>query len=130
MNPIQPKFTPPAIVPQTPAKETTSTSSTKGAEEAERAFDVGSTPTTGATQAAPTTANIARPNYDRIRSLIESGNSQSMSRDQLREHVITGETKNIFGNNASPEMTSAVSEAFQNDPQLSQLLNRLLSKAK
>ncbi len=129
MNPIQPKFTPPGISQPTKANETSATENTTGADEAARAFEVGSGPAAAATQTAQSAANIVRPNYDRIRSLIDSGNSQSMTREQLRDHVVGGETTNLFGSNASPEMKAAVSDAFQNDPHLSQLLNRLLSKA-
>jgi hypothetical protein len=61
-------------------------------------------------------------------SLIEQGLNQSMDREQLREHVISGETKNMFGDLATPELTAAVTEVFRGDPHLSQALNRLLGK--
>ncbi|HSI32799.1 MAG: hypothetical protein ACAI43_25395 [Phycisphaerae bacterium] len=99
------------------------------ADKSERAFELGAPQTTGAAQGSgPTVPVPVRPNFDRMASLIEQGLSQSMDREQLREHVISGETRNMFGDLATPELTEAVTEVFRGDPHLSQALNRLLGK--
>jgi hypothetical protein len=119
MDPIRPKITPnlqpSATPPAAPADQA-----------AVRKFDVG---TTGPVQQAAVAPTIARPNFDRIRALINDPSVKSLSRDQLREHVIAGETRHLFGENATPEMVASVTQAFEDDPHLSQLFNRLVSKA-
>jgi hypothetical protein len=119
MDPIRPKITPniqpSATPPAAPADEA-----------AARKFDVG---TAGPVQPSAVAQTIARPNFDRIRALINDPSVKSLSREQLREHVIASETRHLFGDNASPEMVASVTQAFEDDPHLSQLFNRLVSKA-
>jgi hypothetical protein len=119
MDPIRPKITPniqpPANTP--PAAPT---------EQTGKKFEVGST---GATQPVIVPQTIARPSFDRIRALLNDPSAKTMSREQLREHVIASETKHLFGDNADHDMVAAVTQAFEDDPHLSQLFNRLVSKA-
>ena len=97
MDPIRPKITPNlqpgATPPATPADPAAAT----------RKFDVG---TTGPVQHAPAAQTIARPNFDRIRTLVNDPSVKSLSREQLREHVIASETRHLFGDHASPQMVA------------------------
>ncbi|HEY7120132.1 MAG TPA: hypothetical protein VH475_26325 [Tepidisphaeraceae bacterium] len=119
MDPISRKISPNIQPPVTPAPATP-------AQETTRKFEVGSSEVT---QAAGQAQTIARPCFDRIRALLNDPAVKSLPREQLREHVIASETKHIFGDNASPDMVAAVTQAFEDDPHLSQLFNRLVSKA-
>jgi hypothetical protein len=119
MDPINRKISPNIQPPATPTPAS-------GAQETTRKFEVGSAE---ATQANVAPQTIARPCFDRIRALLNDPSVKSLPREQLREHVIASETKHLFGENASPDMVAAVTQAFEDDPHLSQLFNRLVSKA-
>ena len=121
MDPINRKPTPPNVPATGP------TGPAQGAKPADRKFDVG-----GQAGASPTPAGAAaaiRPNFDRMASRIQAGVSKSMTREQILEDLVGAETRQTFGDNASPEMSSAVADAFRTDPQLSQMFNQLYIKA-
>ena len=69
------------------------------------------------------------PDFDRISAQIRESAGKSLTREQVRDQLIDSETRRIFGEHATPQMATAVSEAFASDPHLSQLFNQLFSKA-
>lgn len=71
-----------------------------------------------------------RPNFDRIASRIQEGLSNGQSKEQILEGVVDDQLTQQFGDKASPEMASAITEKFTTDPQLSQIFNRLYNQAK
>jgi len=121
MDPINRKTTPPDVSQASP------TGPAQGAGSAEKKFDVGATG--GQVPSAAGAAAAIRPNFDRMASRIQSYVSKSMSRDQVLDALVDSETKQTFGESASPQMTAAVAEAFRNDPHLSQMFNQLYIKA-
>jgi len=126
MDPIRRNNIPPNIPNATPAGDAAPAGKT------EKKFEVGAGDAAGgaqSTQSAGNTAAMVRPNFERMASMLKSGAAQSMTREELRDHVISGETKHLFGDKATPEMQAAVADAFREDPQLAQVMNRLLSKA-
>lgn len=126
MDPIRRNNIPPNIPNAAPAGDAAPAGKT------EKKFEVGAgDAASGAqsTQSTGSTAAMVRPNFERMASMLKSGDAQNMTREQLRDHVISGETKHLFGEQATPEMQAAVSEAFRDDPQLAQVMNRLLSSA-
>jgi len=126
MDPIRRNNIPPNIPASAPAGDAAPAGKT------DKKFEVGAGDPAGAAQSTPSagaTAPMVRPNFERMAALLKSGADQSMTREQLRDHVINGETKHLFGDQATPEMQAAVADAFRDDPQLAQVMNRLLSKA-
>src|SRR4051812_11551665 len=108
MDPIQRKTTPNVQGPQTPPPTTGTGAASK--------FNL----TTNTSQ--PTTPqSIARPNFDALQTQIQDAVNRSLTRDQVRDEVIDKQAKDAFGSSASPAMTASISEAFKNDPHLSQL---------
>lgn len=84
-----------------------------------------------ASGAAPTanTGGVSQPTFDRIAGRIQQGVESNQSKQEILQGVIDDELKQQYGPNASDEMTAAVTEKFQTDPQLSQLFNRLYAQA-
>ena len=126
MDPIRRNNIPPNIPNAAPAGDTAPAGKT------EKKFEVGAGDAAGgaqSTSSAGTTAAMVRPNFERMAAMLKSGSAQSMTREELRDHVISGETQHLFGDKATPEMQTAVSDAFRDDPQLAQVMNRLLSKS-
>ena len=117
MDPIQRKIVPDTQAPTNDAAQVGGPS---------RKFDLGPT---GSTTAAGGTQSVGRPNFDRIAATLQDCVNKKLTRDQARSVVIEQETQHLFGKNATPEMASAVSNAFASDPHLSQLFNRLYSSA-
>src|SRR2546423_12209168 len=108
MDPIRNKITPNTGNIQGPQQ----TSAAGPAQGTGKKFDVGSaTGPTGA-QGAEQTQSIGRPTFDDMASFIKDAASKSMSRDQVRDGLIEHETKKTFGDEASPQLTAAVSDAF------------------
>jgi len=116
------------IEPQGPKK----TEGASGADKAgfQKAMGAGQT---GATQGGGGNAGGAgpvRPNFDRIASRITEGLSKGESKEQILEGVVDDHLTQQFGDKATTEMTATVTEKFTDDPQLSQIFNRLYSQAK
>jgi hypothetical protein len=118
MDPIQRK-----IIPNAQGPATTDNTQAGGLT---KKFEVGST---GGTVGSGATQGVGRPNFERIAAQLQDCASKNMTRDQARSAVIESETQHLFGKNATPQMASAVSDAFSRDPHLSQLFNRLYSSA-
>ena len=123
MDPINRKVTPPNVpqaAPTGPAKESAP---------ADKKFEVGGAPGQLPAGQAQGAAAAIRPNFERMASRIQAGVSKSMNRDQILEDLVDSETKQAFGESASPQMTAAVADAFRTDPNLSQMFNQLYIKA-
>ena len=118
MDPIQRKITPNTPAPATPDGAQVGGPSKK--------FELGNTAAATGAGAAQT---VGRPNFQRIAATLQECVSKNMTKDQARTAVIEQETQLLFGKNATPQMTTAVSDAFSSDPHLSQLFNRLYSSA-
>ncbi|HEY8747716.1 MAG TPA: hypothetical protein VIM11_07070 [Tepidisphaeraceae bacterium] len=118
MDPIQRKIVPDTQGPASPDKSQTGGTTKK--------FEVGST---GGLAGGDATQGVGRPNFERIAAQLQDCASKNMTRDQARSAVIESETQHLFGKNATPQMATAVSDAFSRDPHLSQLFNRLYSSA-
>jgi hypothetical protein len=121
MDPIQRKTSPNIQAPQTPA--------TGPADATGKKFDVGGAGATGGAGNAQGAQGVARPAFDQMAAQIQNAVGRSLTRDQVRDELIDHEVKQTFGDSATPAMTAAVSEAFKNDPHLSQLFNQLYAKA-
>jgi len=117
MDPIQRKIVPDTQAPTNDATRVGGPS---------KKFEIGST---GATSDTGGTHGIGRPNFDRIAATLQECVNKKLTRDQARSAVIEQETQHLFGKGATPEMATAVSNAFASDPHLSQLFNRLYSSA-
>ena len=123
MDPINRKVTPPNV------PQTTPTGPAKESAPADKKFDVGAVQGQLPAVQAQGAATAIRPNYERMASRIQTGVSRSMSRDQILDDLVDSETKQAFGDSASPQMTAAVADAFRTDPNLSQMFNQLYIKA-
>ena len=119
MDPIQRKITPNIEGPQTPAETPAPAGPTQK-------FDLGALQ---GQQAAQQAQPMIRPAFDQMASRIKDAVGRSLSKDQVREELIGDEAKQAFGPDATPEMTTAIADAFKNDPHLSQLFNQLYAKA-
>ncbi len=67
--------------------------------------------------------------FDKLQSRIQEGVAAGQPKQQILESLIGEQLTAQLGEKASPQMTAAVTEKFQSDPQLSQLFNRLYSQA-
>lgn len=121
MDPIQRKITPNVQGPQTPP-------ATGGASGTGKKFDVGAAGGAGG-GGGQEVQGIARPAFKEMASCIQDAVGRSLTREQVRDELIEHETKQTFGDQATPEMTAAIADAFKNDPHLSQLFNQLYAKA-
>jgi hypothetical protein len=122
MDPIQRKTTPNIQGPQTPQ-------STGGVSGTGKKFDVGGADAAQGGGSAQGAQGVARPAFNEMAACIQDGVGRSLSREQVRDELIEHETKQTFGDSATPEMTAAIAGAFKNDPHLSQLFNQLYAKA-
>lgn len=67
--------------------------------------------------------------FARLAGRIRDGVAQHWDRDRIMQDLIADETRERFGNMATPDMANAVAESFRNDPALSQLMARLFAAA-
>jgi hypothetical protein len=81
---------------------------------------------TGGTGPAGPLGGIA---YGQLQARIQQGVAAGQPKQQILESLIGEQLTGQLGDKATPQMTTAVAEKFQSDPQLSQLFNRLYSQA-
>ena len=124
MDPIQRKITPNTGNIQGP-QETTPPGAT---ESTGKKFDLGSV-SSGQSPAQTAATGANRPIFDDMASFIRDAAGKSQSRDQVRQGLIEHETQRAFGDQASPQLTASISNAFASDPHLSQVFNQLYTKA-
>lgn len=119
MDPIRPKFTPPSAPLQGPKPPET----TPAASQAQQAaFEPAAT-------AGPTEPTLARPTYQRLSARIQEAAGRGLGREQALGEVVADQARQLLGTSASPQMTQAITQAFQNDPHLSQIFNQLYNQA-
>ena len=129
MDPIRNKITPAGAGNIQGPQQTDATGATGATAGPTKKFDIGATE--GATQAgaAQQAQEIARPAFTEMAACIKSAVDRSLTRDQARDELIEHEAHSAFGDNATPEMSAAIGQAFHSDPHLSQLFNQLYAKA-
>src|SRR5207245_2072760 len=125
MDPIQRKITPNTGNIQGPQQ----TSSVGGTQGTGKKFELDGAAPAANTAGADATQNVGRPTFDDMAAFIKDAAGRSLTKDQCRDGLIEHEAKKAFGDDAYPKLTAAVSQAFVNDPHLSQLFNSLYAKA-
>jgi hypothetical protein len=83
-------------------------------------------PASGVSGPAPASP-VDQAHFDRINGTIRNGLASGQSRDQIMEQLVSDETRERFGDAATPQMTASVAESFRSDPSLSQLVARLFA---
>lgn len=83
----------------------------------------------GAGSAGQSQINALKPNFEKLSSRIKQGVAEGQDKQSILKSVISEQLSEQFGSGALPQMTDAVTEKFQSDPQLSQLFNRLYAQA-
>jgi hypothetical protein len=125
MDPIQRKITPNTPNVQGPQGP----SGPGGAGATGKKFEVGAAEGAAGGGSTQGTQSVSRPAFTEMASVIQDGVGRSLTREQVRDELIDHETKSTFGDAATPEMSAAISDAFKNDPHLSQLFNQLYAQA-
>ena len=84
---------------------------------------------TGATGSAQQASQAGGPTFDRMSQQIRKGIDENKPKEEIMRDVVEDQLTAQFGDKVTPEMTNAVAEKFESDPNLSQLFNQLYAEA-
>lgn len=79
---------------------------------------------------SPTQPTPSSPEFDAMMPVIRDGIDQGLGREQIVGRVVADQLQRQFGESVTPEMTQAVAERFDSDPNLSQIFDTLYAEAK